>query len=206
VGALSERFARARMPANWIETVLAAAILVSFAATVGRQLPKPPKNQVRPVIEFIRELGGPEDASILVPSEAEGPFIAELAADEKHRPLRFMIRPNKLLAIIDWNGGVYQSRYQTPEEMVSLFDRLPVRYTVIADQMDSHTRAHDRLLRTVLDTHPERWIRLNAPPGPWLVYERINGRTLEAAQTAAILRQYLTERLLELSPTPAARQ
>lgn len=206
IGALSERFARAGMPANWIGTALAAVTLVSFAATLGRKFPVPPNNQVRPVIEFIRALHGPEDASILVPSEAEGPFIAEIASDEKHRPLRFMIRPNKLLATIDWNGGSYQARYQTAEELVSLFERLPVRYTIIAARMDQHPWAHERLLRAALDTHPERWRRLDAPPGPWLVYERIDGRAIDAAQMAVILRQYLMERLLVLSPDPVTPQ
>jgi hypothetical protein len=202
LGALSERFARTPVPRNRLETALVGVILVACAATLGRRIPTPPTNQVRPVVEFIRGRGGPEDASILVPSDAEGPFIAELASDEKRRPLRFMIRPNKLLAIIDWNGGSYQARFQTPEEMISLFDRLPVRYTVIAAQMDNHTRAHDRLLRRTLDTHPERWSPLKAPPGPWLVYERIDGRAVETAQTVAILRQYLNDRLLAFSPGP----
>jgi hypothetical protein len=206
LGALSERVARAQVPANWIETAVAGVILVAFAATLGRHVPMPPKNQIRPVVEFIRARGGAEDASILVPSEAEGPFIAELASGETHRPHRFMIRPNKLLATVDWNGGFYKARYQTQEEMISLFDKLPIRYTVVAAQVESRTRTHDRLLRTALETHPERWRRLDAPPGPWLVYERINGRAIEAAQTAAILRQYLTERILQLSPEPAAVQ
>ena len=206
VGALPERLAGARIPANWIGAVLAATIVVLFAVTLWRQVPKPPRNEVHPVVEFIRQLGGPEDASILVPSAAEGPFIAQIAAEERHRPLRFLIRPNKLLAIIDWNGVYCEPRYQTPEEVLSLFDRLPVRYTVIAAQLDSHTPAHDRLLRSVLETHPERWNLLNAPPGPWMVYERINARAIDAAQTTAILREYLREPVRSLSPSPATPQ
>jgi hypothetical protein len=204
LGAFSERLARKGMPANWIATVLASGMLIVLAATFGRQFLRPAKNQVRPVVEFLRARGGPE-ASVLVPTEAEGPFMAELASDEERRPLRFMIRPNKLLATVDWNAGFYESRYRTPEEMVPLFDRLPVRYTVIKAQPDSRTQGHDRLLRTMLDAHPERWRRLDAPAGPWLVYERIDGRGVDAAQTAAILRQYLTDRLLVLSPATAAR-
>jgi len=197
--AVSEKLAWVRLPRMWIATVLAAIILASYAPTL-KGFPKPPPNPVRPVVEYIRAHDRSEDASILVPSDAEGPFIAEFAADEQHRPLRFMVRPNKVLSIVDWNVGSYQSRYQSQAELISLFDRLPIRYTILAASLDDRSRPDDRLLSSTLEAHPELWRRLDAPAGQWFVYERIDGRTATPDQMAAVLSTFLLDRLKPLSP------
>jgi len=199
LGAVSEKLTWIRVPPIWIATVLSAVVLGSYATKL-KGFTKAPPNQVRAVVEYIRERGGSEDADVLVPSDAEGPYIAEFAADEIHRPQRFMVRPNKLLSIIDWNGGSYQARYQSAAELISLFDGLPIRYTVVSDSIGERSRPDDRLLASTLNSHPERWRRLEAPAGRWLVYERIDGRTATPDQMMAILSTFLTDRLKPLSP------
>lgn len=198
VGAISEKLVWLRLRPGGIATALSAVMLVSYAATL-KGFTKSSPNSVRPVVEYIRERDASEDAAVLVPSDAEGPFIAEFAADEKHRPLRFMVRPNKLLSIIDWNGGSYQARFHSPAELISLFDGLPIRYTIISESINDRSRPDDRLLASTLNAHPERWKRLDAPVGRWLVYERIDGRTATPGQMADILSTFL-DRLKPLSP------
>ena len=199
LGAFSGKLTWMRLPPIGIATVLSAVVLLSQASTL-KGFTKSPPNPVRTVVEYIRERDRSEDAAVLVPSDAEGPFIAEFAGDEKHRPLRFMVRPNKLLSIIDWNGGSYQARFHEPAELISLFDGLPIRYTIISSSIDDRSRPDDRLLASTMDAHPERWKRLDAPPGRWLVYERIDGRTATPDQMADILSTFLTDRLKPLSP------
>jgi len=199
LGAVSRKLAWMRLSPGGIATVLSAVVLLSDASML-KGFTKPPPNPVRTVVEYIRERDGSEDAAVLVPSDAEGPFIAEFAGDEKHRPLRFMVRPNKVLSVINWNGGSYQSRFQEPSELITLFDTLPIRYTVISSSIDDRSRPDDRLLASTMNAHPERWKRLDAPAGRWLVYERIDGRTATPDQMADILSTYLTDRLKPLSP------
>ena len=198
LAAVSEKLASVRLPSIWIATAL-SVVLLGYGVTLKGFTQAPP-NQVRAVVDYIRARDASEDAAVLVPSDSEGPFIAEFAADEKHRPLRFMVRPNKLLSIIDWNGGSYQARYQSMDELITLFDGLPIRYTIISASIDVRSRPDDRLLSSTLDAHPERWRRLDAPAGQWLVYERIDGRTATPGQMTAILSTFLTDRLKPLSP------
>jgi hypothetical protein len=193
LAAISGRLASARMPAHWIAAGLAGVMLIAFSATFPAEFRKQPRGRIRAVVDYIRLRGGPQDASILVPHDAEGPFIAEFAT-QKSFPLRFIVRPTKLLAITDWNGGVYKARYQTPEEILSLFDRLPLHYTVVTSQSDQ-SRPDIELLKSTLDSHPERWRPLPKPPGQWLVYERIDGRKASQAQINTILHQYLLHQI-----------
>ena len=204
LGAISERLASLRFRRTGIAMALSAAILGSYAATLNGFTKSSP-NSVRALVQYIRERDRSEDAAVLVPSDAEGPFIAEFAADERHRPLRFMARPNKLLSIIDWNGRSYQARFHSPTELISLFDQLPIRYTIISASIDDRSRPDDRLLSSTLNAHTERWRRLDGPVGPWLVYERIDGRTATADQMADILSTYL-DRLKPPSPDSSGVQ
>lgn len=192
---LALRFERPELPARRLRPLLCAICVAGFVAIVGVHQHIPLGNQVRPVVEFLRSRGTPEQVSVLVPSDGEGPFIAEFAMRDKQRPARLLVRPVKLLATVAWNGGSYHARYQTQADVVGLFDTFPIRYTVVPVELGAHTFPHDHLLKETLEAHPERWTRVSAPPGPWLVYERADGRSLPPSQMEAIAREVLGPRI-----------
>jgi hypothetical protein len=196
---LASWLARPWLPAGRLRILLAAVGVAGFVVTVGLHRDVQPVNQVRPVVEFLRGRGAPETVSVLVPCNAEGPFIAEFAMRDPHRPARLAVRPTKLLSVLDWSGRFYQQRYRTPDELVSLFDRFPVRYTVVPAVLGSNCYPQDVLLKGMLGAHSERWTIVSAPRSPWLVYQRTDGRELPPAVMEVFARQVLSVRLRSIS-------
>jgi hypothetical protein len=134
-----------------------------------------------------------------VPSNAEGPFIAEFAMHDAHRPVRVLVRPLKLLASVDWSSNSYQALFRTPADLVALFDRFPVRFLIVPVKLDRGCFPHDALLKETCDSHPERWRRLASPGDSWAVYERADSRRLPPAEMEAFARQVLSSRLKSVS-------
>jgi Dolichyl-phosphate-mannose-protein mannosyltransferase len=192
---VARKLASRRLPATRLATLVAAVSVAAFGAVAGIERHELAANPVRPVAEFLAGRGSPEESSVLVPSNAEGPFIAEFAMHDARRPVRLLVRPLKLLAQVDWSASSYRELYQTPAELVALFDRFPVRYLVVPAKLDSHCFPHDQLLKETLESHAERWRRLHAPGDSWLVYERIDGRRLPPAEMEAYAREVLQSRL-----------
>jgi hypothetical protein len=142
---------------------------------------------------------GPQIISILVPSNAEGPFIAEFAMHDQRRLNRLLVRPLKLLFRVDWNGGSYQPLFHTADELLNLLDEFPVQYTIVAAEPCRNCYPEDALLRDTLRTHPERWARISATGDNWVIYQRSDGKQLTAAALEAVARQVLGPRLASLS-------
>ena len=203
---LATYLARFRLPAGAVRVGLAVLSVGGFAAVTGMPWPAPPKNAVRPVVDFLRSRGAPEQGSVLVPSNAEGPFIAEFAMRDQRRPARLLARPLKLLATVDWTLHSYHPRFQTTADLVALFDSFPLRYTVVPAELSGRCYPHDRLLKEMLRLHPERWTAVAAPPGPWQVYERTDGRSLLPAEMEAFARKILSARLRDLPEMGFGRQ
>jgi len=193
------RLARPWLPAGLLGLLLAAIGVGGFAAVTGVPWSASPPNQVRPMVDFLCSRSDPRQASVLVPSNAEGPFIAEFAMRDKQRPARLLVRPLKLLATVDWNLASYRPRFHTCADLVALFDSFPVRYIVVPTELHGPgCYLHDQLLKEMLRLHPERWTLMAAWSGPWQVYERTDGRTLPPAEMEAAARKNLSTRLHDL--------
>ncbi len=183
------------LPGPLVIPALAAVCVAGFAATVGFHWHVRLENTISPVVAFLEKRERPEDASVLVPSSAEGPFIAQFATSDPQRPARLLARPIKLLASENWTGTSYRAKYARVDDLVSVFDRFPLRFIIVATHASPQEYEHDAQLRTMLQTHPERWIRVTMPSDTWSLYERIDGRKLTAPAMEALAREVLEHRL-----------
>jgi hypothetical protein len=177
--------------------LIAAFSVTGFAATTGFGWHRPTRDTVTPVVEFLEGYGSP-NASVLVPTSAEGPFIAEFARHDARRPQRILVRPTKLLASETWNGDAYRAKYSEETEMIAALDRFPVSFIIISQGKTMGTASHDRLLQTVIEGHPDRWTRVDAHSDRWAVYERTDGRKLTDREMEVLARDVLGERLRDI--------
>jgi len=199
VSRLAESWAGPRLSAGQLRILLTVAGVAGFAAFAGVARDTRAGNPVQPVVDFVCGRGTPERVSVLVPSNAEGPFIAEFAMHDRRRPARLLVRPLKLLSRVDWNGGSYQQLFHTPDELVNLFDRFPVQYTIMAVEPCRNCFPEDALLRETLRRHPERWTQVAGPGPDWVIYQRTDGKELSAAGMEALAAQVLNPRLSYIS-------
>lgn len=58
-------------------------------------------------------------------ARGEGAFITEVAMHD-HRPGHFVLRSSKVLSNTNWFGTVYQSRYNSDQELQDFLDKAPV--------------------------------------------------------------------------------
>jgi hypothetical protein len=195
VSRLAAKWAWPGLSAGRLGVLLAAAGVAAFAALPGVERDTKASDPVRPVVDSLSGRGAPEDISVLVPSIAEGPFIAEFAMNDRRRPARLLVRPLKLLSRITWNGGSYQQLFHDPDELVNLFDRFPVQYTILAPEPCHNCFPADELLRKTLRSHPERWTPISAPGDAWDIYQRTDGKQLPAAAMENLAGQILNPRL-----------
>jgi hypothetical protein len=206
VSRLAASWARPGLSAGFLRILLTAAGVAGFAAFAGIERDTRAANPVRPVVDFLCGRGAPERISVLVPSNAEGPFIAEFAMHDRRRPARLLVRPLKLLARVDWNAGSYQQLFHTPDELVNLFDRFPLQYTIVPAGPCRNCFPQDELLRQTLRMHSERWTRVSAPGNDWVIYQRTDGEELPAAAMEDFAGQVLKPRLSYFSTMGFGRQ
>ncbi|HEX3876705.1 MAG TPA: glycosyltransferase family 39 protein [Bryobacteraceae bacterium] len=95
--------------------------------------------------------------SILVSGDAEGPMIAGISGVEPDRLSRFLVRPSKLLAHMNWTGTIYQPRYKSKEELESLFERVPLDVLLVRMNPADDAPLHEFLLRDMVEAYPDRW-------------------------------------------------
>jgi hypothetical protein len=114
-------------------------------------------SSMRAVVKFLQARDGKLPGSVLVPSSAEGPWIAEFAQTEKQRPQRNFIRPTKLFGEENWNGTNWQPYYRSVSELETLFQRIPIRYCILARSNKGRKYLHDELLMAEIAAHPESW-------------------------------------------------
>jgi hypothetical protein len=195
LGELAGKLASGRLSRDLLAPIMAMVCVIGFVGTVGFRWHVPATNTIDPVVEFLRKRDTPGRASVLVPTSAEGPFIAQFAMRDLQHLDRLLVRPVKLLASETWNGGSYLAKYSSQAEMIALFDRFPLRYIILAAGGPGHEYEHDVLLRATLEDHPERWTRIAMPSLNWVLYERSDGRELPAGEMEALAREALSPRL-----------
>lgn len=135
-------------------------------------------------LETARDLvksGDAKGSAFLVSSEAdgEGLLVAELAMLQPE-PTHFVLRANKLLARVNWNGDRYETRFHSPAAVMQQLDRVPVDTLIIDRTPGPAHLEHHALLLKMLEENPREWKLMgnygpaNAAVKPVWVYRRIN--------------------------------
>jgi len=158
--------------------ICAAMLTIAFVGSQFRHLARMPQDPIAEVVALA--VKGPVRAAqrVLVPPNLEGPVIAEFVSQSRHRPDRYLLRPNKLLAHENWFGGDYSSNFVTAEEMMEFFRRNPVDLIIWNERPEAALRPHERIMREMLRRYPLAWraaLSLSSDGGPasfsWTVYE-----------------------------------
>ena len=105
------------------------------------------------------------DTVWLVSSEAEGEgmLIAEVAMRER-RPGHILLRASKMLALVDWDGGRYESLLPTPEQSLAYLESVPVRLLIIDRNPSRYPLAHHASLLKMLAKYPDHWQLIGTYP------------------------------------------
>ena len=154
-------------------TALAATGLLVAVAGVRIYLyaPPPAVNMIRPVAEFAVHHTAPFYRAVMVSSDLEGPMIAEIVALEPQSMARYLIRPGKVLAHMDWLGRGYQELYGNTEQIQALFDRVPVDLVILRTNLTSSALPHERMLAATINASPTQWRRVFPSVGESSLYE-----------------------------------
>jgi hypothetical protein len=154
-------------PSRRLVTMLAAVLVFGYANWMKFQ--RPPANDIHSAVAYIQARDAENPGAVLLPSGSEGPWIAEFAANEPHRPQRVMLRPTKMLGTEDWNGTNWQPYYQSLDEIGAFLKRVPVRYCILARRpphpsamaqdasIGSRIYPHDALLERAVAGNPSGW-------------------------------------------------
>jgi 4-amino-4-deoxy-L-arabinose transferase-like glycosyltransferase len=159
------------------------AVLTSvFVLVYFGSYPRPAQHPIRPIVETVLKNKAWAGQRLVVPSDLEGPFIAEFVAQERPRPASYLLRPDKILASSDWFGGHYTPFFATPEQMMEYFRRNPVRLIIWHDQPGRIQVEDQRVLGEMLRKNPLVWRNaeiLGSAGGAtasWAVYEYVPPR------------------------------
>jgi len=106
-----------------------------------------------------------KDAVFLISSDArgEGMFVSEVAMRDTGRPNHIILRAGKLLASSAWNGSGYKVQFATQDAVLEALAKSPAQIIVIDGSMPG-PREHSRLLKSVVENHPEIFHPVDAFP------------------------------------------
>jgi hypothetical protein len=139
-------------------TIAMLGCVLVFGAMNWMRFPAPRADSpMRDVVHYLQARDGDHPGSVLVPSTAEGPWIAEFAQTEKQRPQRNFVRPTKLFGKEDWNGTNWQPYYKSLSELEALFARIPIKYCILARSSKGRRYPHDQLLEAEMAMNPGFW-------------------------------------------------
>lgn len=104
----------------------------------------------------------------------EGSLTALVAEHDRPRPGRYAVRASKLLAVGSWGPDYYKPQASTEAEVLRRLDGVPVDLVVLAP-LEPQARLHEKLLRSAVAHHPERFRRIDCPGDPLEIYQ-VTGR------------------------------
>ncbi len=184
-----------------VMTGVVALLAGSFAAYAALRVRPVAEDPFRSIASFVIERGY---HSVLVPSDAEGPMIADISERKQSRLAGYMVRPSKLLARINWDATTYQARYRTKEETQALFDQFPLDAVIVRTNPPTDALQHEVLLYDAVVAFPNRW-RLarsftNAPSAAnYAVYEPVKLTELSDQDLGLTLRDLLSRQTRALT-------
>jgi 4-amino-4-deoxy-L-arabinose transferase-like glycosyltransferase len=160
---------------------LAIGTLIFSFFQWGR-FPRPAEYPVEALVKAV--IGDPrwQGRRIMVPSNLEGPFIAEFAWLGTRNPAYQLVRPNKVFASQSWFGTDYTSRVGSPEEMMTYLGRNPVSLILWQDRPLAEMRPHERVMSAMLHGCAAAWrpvfsLRGGGPEtSAWTVFEYVPQR------------------------------
>lgn len=128
-------------------------------------------------------------------------MIAEIAGLEPHRPgERFLIRPTKVFARMNWMATWYECRYKTPQEIETVLEELPVDLIILRREPAPNTPLHEVLLRqAILELFPAKWRKVypNSPHDvDYDLFERVPSPVVSAADLTKSLHEVFGSHLL----------
>jgi len=135
----------------------------------------PPHDGIAEVVRAVTERPDWEGKRILAAPDMEGPVIAEFAAQDKHRPGYWLVRPSKRFARLDWFGGHYESRFSSTEELMGALRSEPVDLLIWHETPAMAMSTHERLMQEMLAAKPLFWRRIGSF-GSWSLFECV-GKT-----------------------------
>jgi hypothetical protein len=185
-------------------------VLVAVAAWgFYRARPAPVVNAIRPVAEFVVGHTAPAYRSVIVSADAEGPMIAEIAQLEPVLPVRYLVRPGKVLAHMDWLGRNYALVFAKTEQIQALFNRVPLDLVIVRDDPPSSALPHERLLAETIKASPDLWRRVYPPAGQssrYQAYEPVRAAPPDPAALDRFLKQQLPQLRDDATPVTPQRQ
>ncbi len=159
---------------RWILIPILILLGVAYGVPHWMRFEHPPEDLMLSWITVVQSRCGSGPCTVLVPTAAEGPSIAEFAQTQPDRRKLTLLRPTKVLSREDWNGGSYQLKVKNKDQMNAFFNRVPVRFVVLQGQRQR--RPHDILLADYLRSLPQQWqLRYSSGSGPntYTVYENV---------------------------------
>jgi hypothetical protein len=150
-------------------TAVVAAALIAFFAF---QFSLVRRGQTRFGATAERLAGEVQSRVILVSADPdrEGMAVAEIAMRDL-RPRHYVLRGSKVLSESDWAGKGYRSLFETPQQISSYLDSVPVDFVL----METNTsRVHSRLLAEALRSRSGVWRQASASAEPLSLWERVH--------------------------------
>lgn len=137
-----------------------AALLVLMAAHAALTFAVPAKKTSAYVTatDAVLASGLPHNGGVLVSADGigEGMLTAEFAMRDQ-RPDHYVVRASKVLANQRLMGDKYELRYQTPDEIMSLLDSIPIAMVVMQQCPKGRCGEHENLLDQTATRYPQRW-------------------------------------------------
>ena len=106
-----------------------------------------------------------ENSAMLLPTNLEGPMIAEFAIIERDRAHHILVRPTKFMAREDWLGIRYEPLFHNTNDLSDALRLSPLRAVVTATDCQP-IWPHDQLLNQVLNDPNSGWQPSGTLPGP----------------------------------------
>jgi 4-amino-4-deoxy-L-arabinose transferase-like glycosyltransferase len=150
---------------------------LAFSPLEFGRFPQPARYPVEALVKAV--VGDPrwQGRRIMVPSNLEGPFIAEFAWLGSRNPEYQLVRPNKVFASQGWFGDDYSSRVHSPEEMMADLGQNPVCLILWEDRPPTGLRPHERVMYEMLRNYPAVWRPVfslaasASEPSAWTIFE-----------------------------------
>lgn len=173
--------------------VLAAAALFAVAAAHAASTFVVPAKKTSAYVgaaEAVLACGLPRNGAVLVSADVlgEGMLTAEFVMRDS-RPDHYVVRASKVLGTQTLMGKKYRLKYQSPEEMMTALDSIPIAIVVIQQCPEGQCGEHENVLTQAAARYPERW-RLSSvisseTGSPILIYQ-ITGNEGKAVRTLNI--------------------
>ena len=177
-------------------TTVALAILVAvFGAWGWLRFAPLPSDAVLRSVQWIEAQPSLAEAAVLVPTSAEGPTVASFAATGSSR--RIVVRPNKLLAKLDWLASNYQPKFDSAQSVAKALSEGPIQILMLSTGLQAElVRPHDRFLREIVADPTAGWRLLHTQKDPQsLATIEVYGRDLDPVPGGAVRQATLRAQL-----------